>query len=76
MYLHGYGQLRPTATATGQDGHQRDRHGQRSHNVVGRYDTDGTPGISIAELLTAIDDHFSGELSIADLFEVIDAHFG
>ena len=45
-------------------------------DVVGSYDTDGTPGISIAELFDAIDDYFDRGISIADLFEVIDAYFG
>ena len=44
--------------------------------IVGRYDTDGTPGISIAELFDAIDDYFENAISIAELFEVIDAYFG
>ena len=44
--------------------------------TVGRYDTDGTPGISVAELFVAVDDYFDGELTIAELFEVINAHFG
>ena len=41
-----------------------------------RYDTDGTPGIRIAELFDAIDDYFAGGISIAELFEVIDEYFG
>jgi hypothetical protein len=41
-----------------------------------QYDTDGTPGIRIAELFDAIDDYFAGGISIAELFEVIDAYFG
>ena len=43
--------------------------------IVQRYDTDGTPGISIAELFAAIDDYFENRISIAELFEVIDAYF-
>ena len=43
--------------------------------VVQDYDTDGTPGISIAELFVAIDGYFAGEIDISDLFEVIDAYF-
>ena len=43
--------------------------------AVDRYDTDGTPGISISELFDAIDDYFDGGISISELFEVIDAYF-
>ena len=43
---------------------------------VQRYDTDGTPGISIAELFVAIDDYFAEGISISELFDVIDAYFG
>ena len=42
---------------------------------VDTYDTDGTPGIQIDELIKAIDDYFDGDLNIDDLFEVIDAYF-
>ena len=44
--------------------------------VVGQYDTDGTPGISILELYAAIDDYFDGEINPVELFELIDAYFG
>ena len=47
-----------------------------SDDVVGRYDTDDTTGISIAELFVAIDAYFAGDISISELFEVIDAYFG
>ena len=47
-----------------------------SDDVVGRYDADGTTGISIAELFVAIDDYFAGDINISELFEVIDAYFG
>ena len=43
--------------------------------IVQRYDTDGTVGISIAELFVAIDDYFEDEINIAQLFAVIDAYF-
>ena len=46
-----------------------------SADLADRYDTDGTPGISITELFSAIDAYFAGGLTIAELFEVIDAYF-
>ena len=46
-------------------------------NAVARYDTDGTSGIQISELLNAVEDFFNAdiELSITDLLDVIDAFF-
>ena len=46
-----------------------------SADLADRYDTDGTPGISITELFSAIDAYFAGGLTIAELFELIDAYF-
>ena len=46
-----------------------------SADVSSRYDTDGTPGISLPEMFNAIDDYFEGMISIAEMFEVIDAYF-
>lgn len=46
------------------------------NTAVQRYDTDGTPGIQIDELFTAIDAYFAGDdLSLDELFEIIDAYF-
>ena len=45
--------------------------------VVQRYDTNGTPGIQISELLDAVDHFFDPEivLGFTDLLDVIDAFF-
>lgn len=43
---------------------------------VQRYDTDGTPGISLPEMFNAIDDYFEGDITLSEMFEVIDAYFG
>ena len=42
---------------------------------VQRFDTDGTPGISVDELFVAIDAYFADEIDVDELFEVIDAYF-
>ena len=45
-------------------------------DVVGSYDTNGTPGIQSDELFDAIDDFFEGGIiTIAELFELIDDFF-
>ena len=69
------------ATASYTDGHGTGKMATSeavmvSADVVAGYDTNGTePGIQIDELLTAIEAHFSGDLSIADLLVVIEAYF-
>ena len=69
------------ATASYTDGHGTGKMATSeavmvSADIVGGYDTNTEPGIQIDELLTAIEAHFSGELSIADLLVVIEAYFG
>ena len=46
-----------------------------SVDIVSSYDTNGTDGIQIDELLIAISDHFGSGLSIDDLLDLIDAYF-
>ena len=47
----------------------------RPDTAVGRYDTNGTPGIQLDEVLQAIDDLFNGG-TLDDVLAVIDALFG
>ena len=69
------------ATASYTDGHGTGKMATSeavmvSADIVAGYATNTEPGIQIDELLTAIEAHFSGELSIADLLVVIEAYFG
>ena len=73
--------LRATATYT--DGYGNDTAMATTSNKVTdvdedpvqRYDRDGTPGISVPEVLMAIQDHFAGKATIDDVLQVIAAHF-
>ena len=71
--------VRAMATYTDAHGDQEESSAAvmvRPATPVAMYDTNGTPGIQIDELFSAIDAYFDGEITdISDLFEIINAYF-